>query len=159
MVIHLIDELAIYGLEACRWMYPIKQCLCVLKKYVKNHSLPEGCMAEGYIMEEVLGLYTKYLQGFPYTQRWLWDDEDKARVSGVHLAGRSTTRQMAQREFHATHMHVITNSAIMEPYYMCILIFCIRILWVLHYMQPCVVGIYELNGCGNATVVAITQVV
>ena len=46
LVIHLVDELAICGPVSCRWMYPVERYLGVLKKYVRNRSMPEGSMAE-----------------------------------------------------------------------------------------------------------------
>lgn len=83
LVIHLVDKLAICELVACRWMHPIEWSLCVLKRYVRNRSLPEGCMAKGYIVEEALGLCTEYLQGFPYMQQRVWGDEEKAGITEV----------------------------------------------------------------------------
>ena len=62
LVIHLVDELAICGPVGCRWMYPVERYLGVLKKYVRNRSLPEGSMVEGYIVDEALKLCTEYLQ-------------------------------------------------------------------------------------------------
>lgn len=120
LVIHLVDELAICGPVSCRWMYPIERYLCVLKKYVKNRSLPEGCIAEGYIVDEALGLCTEYLQGFPHTRRRVWDDEEEPGVLGIQLQGRGTPRRMGDGKLRVAHMHIITNSAALEPYYMCL---------------------------------------
>ena len=55
LVIHVVDELAIYGPVGCRWMYLVERYLGVLKKHVRKRSLPEGSMAEGYIVDEALG--------------------------------------------------------------------------------------------------------
>jgi hypothetical protein len=39
-------------------MYPIERYLKTLKGYVQNKARPEGRMAEGYALEEVLGFCT-----------------------------------------------------------------------------------------------------
>lgn len=61
LVIHLVNELAICGLLLCRWMYPIKRYLSMLKKICSKPVVVGGCMAKGYIIEEALGLCTEDL--------------------------------------------------------------------------------------------------
>jgi hypothetical protein len=48
LIIHLVDELEICGPIATRWFYPIKRYLYVLKKYLKNKTKLEACMASSY---------------------------------------------------------------------------------------------------------------
>ena len=62
----------------------MERYLCLLNKYVRNRFLPEGSMAEGYIVDEALRLCTEYLQGYPYTRRRVWDDEEEVGMSGVN---------------------------------------------------------------------------
>ena len=117
LVIHVVDELAICGPVGCRWMYPVERYLGVLKKYVRNRPLPEGSMAEGYIVDEALGLCTEYLQGFPYTRRRVWDDEEELGMSGVQLQGKGKPRRMTDVELRAAHLYVITNSTATDSYH------------------------------------------
>ena len=35
--------------------------MSVLKKYVRNHSRPEGCIAKGYGTEEVIEFYVDFI--------------------------------------------------------------------------------------------------
>ena len=42
-------------------MYPIERHLCRLKSYVKNKVCPEGSIVEGYIAQECLHFYSRYL--------------------------------------------------------------------------------------------------
>ena len=35
-------------------MFTFKRYMAILKKYVRNHSRPEGCIAKGYGTEEVI---------------------------------------------------------------------------------------------------------
>jgi len=44
-----------------RWMYPIERYLCKLKSYVRNRAHPEGSIAEGYIDEEALTYFSRYV--------------------------------------------------------------------------------------------------
>jgi hypothetical protein len=58
LIIHLVDELDIYGLVGSRWCYLIEQYFHVLKKYVRNKAKHEGWMASGYMYDEALGFTT-----------------------------------------------------------------------------------------------------
>jgi hypothetical protein len=42
-------------------MYPIEHVMKDLKGYVHNMVKPKGSMAEGYIVDETLGLYNNYM--------------------------------------------------------------------------------------------------
>lgn len=58
-----------------------------LKGYVHNMVKPEGSMTERYIVDEALGLYNKYMQGFRATRRCIWDANEKERVAREVLEG------------------------------------------------------------------------
>nr|XP_025617017.1 uncharacterized protein LOC112709341 [Arachis hypogaea] len=62
LVIHLVEEAMIAGPVQYRWMYPIERALGHLKSYVRNKAAPEGCIAEGYIIEECLTFCSRYLE-------------------------------------------------------------------------------------------------
>ena len=89
----------------------------VLKKYVRNRTLPEGSMAEGYIVEEALGLCTEFLQGFRHTRTRVWDVQEEPGISGVELEGHGSARRLADVELNVAHLHVVTNSPATESYY------------------------------------------
>jgi hypothetical protein len=55
VVIHL-DELELCGLVHTRWIYLIECAMKDLKGCVYNMAKPEGFMANGYIVDEALGL-------------------------------------------------------------------------------------------------------
>ncbi|KAH0742801.1 hypothetical protein KY290_030794 [Solanum tuberosum] len=59
LVIHLPREAKLGGPVQNRWMYPIERFLRILKCYVRNRNHPEGCMAEGYIVEECIILCSR----------------------------------------------------------------------------------------------------
>ncbi|XP_072054334.1 uncharacterized protein [Arachis hypogaea] len=62
LVIHLEEEAMIAGPVQYRWMYPVERALGHLKSYVRNKAAPEGCIAEGYIIEECLTFCSRYLE-------------------------------------------------------------------------------------------------
>nr|XP_025625964.1 uncharacterized protein LOC112718415 [Arachis hypogaea] len=62
LVIHLAEEAMIAGPVQYRWMYPVERTLGHLKSYVRNKAAPEGCIAEGYLMEECLTFCSRYLE-------------------------------------------------------------------------------------------------
>ncbi|KAK9074167.1 hypothetical protein SSX86_006764 [Deinandra increscens subsp. villosa] len=62
LVLHLPDE-ALQGGPVCmRWMYPFERLMKKYKNYVRNKARPEGCIAEGYVVEEALSFCSMYLQ-------------------------------------------------------------------------------------------------
>ena len=60
---HIVEEIKILGLVFLHQMYPFERYMAVLKGYVWNRANPEGCMIEGYHIEEVVGSCTDYING------------------------------------------------------------------------------------------------
>ncbi|XP_015939549.1 uncharacterized protein LOC107465082 [Arachis duranensis] len=61
LTVHLVDDVTLGGPVYYRWMYPIERYLGHLKQYVRNRAQPEGSIAEGYLSEEILTFYSRYL--------------------------------------------------------------------------------------------------
>ena len=59
--IHLCKEVELGGPVHLRWMFGIERYLSKLKSYVRNRSKPEGCIAEGYMVEECLIFCSRFL--------------------------------------------------------------------------------------------------
>src|SRR5438105_281730 len=60
---HTVDEIKIRGPVFLHQMYLFERYMAVLKRYVRNHANPEGCMIQGYHMEEVIRSCTDYIDG------------------------------------------------------------------------------------------------
>ncbi|KAL6584538.1 hypothetical protein OROMI_003827 [Orobanche minor] len=60
--IHLCKEVEFGGPVHLRWMFGIERYLCKLKSYVRNRSKLEGCIAEGYLVEECLTFCSRFLR-------------------------------------------------------------------------------------------------
>ena len=53
-LVHIVKEINILGAVFLHNMFPFERYMSVLKKYVRNRSRPEGCIAKGYETEEVI---------------------------------------------------------------------------------------------------------
>jgi hypothetical protein len=60
--VHLAVEAKLGGPVCYRWMYPVEGYLHTLKGYVWNKAHREGSIAEGYISEECMVFYSRFLK-------------------------------------------------------------------------------------------------
>ena len=56
LLVHLVKEISILGHVFLHNMFPFERFMGVLKKYVHNRARPEGSIAKGYGIEEVIDL-------------------------------------------------------------------------------------------------------
>ena len=54
LLVHIVKEINILGPVFLHNMFSFERYMSVLKKYVRNRSRPEGCIAKGYGIEEVI---------------------------------------------------------------------------------------------------------
>ena len=54
LLVHIVKEINILGTVFLHNMFPFERYMAVLKKYVRNRSRQEGCIAKGYGTEEVI---------------------------------------------------------------------------------------------------------
>jgi hypothetical protein len=97
LLIHLVEELFIYGPVHCRWMYPMERYMKTLKDYVWTFARPEGSIAEGYAMEETLGFCTEYMSRFSTTRRRVWDAIKEQSMVDEVLEGKGVNREMSDQ--------------------------------------------------------------
>ncbi|XP_040369557.1 uncharacterized protein LOC121051349 [Rosa chinensis] len=125
--IHLADEAAIAGPVQYRWMYPIERYLFTLKKYVRNKNLPEGCIAEGYIIEECLSFCVMYLSDGVDSKRTRIgrnaDDPNNVPRLGLPVFDKKGRALEKPHEFKLTkedllraHTHVLINCPEIKSY-------------------------------------------
>jgi hypothetical protein len=60
--IHLPDEAILKGPVHYGWMYPVERRLGCLKSTMHQKTYPEGSITEGYIVNECLTFYSRYLK-------------------------------------------------------------------------------------------------
>ncbi len=66
LLLHVIDELVVYGPIHTKWMYPMERMMKVLKDYVPSMARLEGSIVEGYMLEEKLRFVIEYLHEFEH---------------------------------------------------------------------------------------------
>nr|XP_025650886.1 uncharacterized protein LOC112747020 isoform X1 [Arachis hypogaea] len=128
LMVHLVEEAQLGGPVHYRWMYPIERYLGHLKSYVRNKAQPEGSIAQGYLMEEILTFCSRYLENIE--TRWnrprRVDDEPTHEESNPWLdtlfpqvgkpLGVSSYFTLTATEKLQAHRHVLTNCSIVDNY-------------------------------------------
>ena len=71
LLVHLVKEIRILGPVFLQYMFPFERYFAVLKKYIHNRAHPEGSIAKGYVIEEVIVFCVVYVDeltqlGFQY---------------------------------------------------------------------------------------------
>jgi hypothetical protein len=61
LLVHLVKEISILGPVFLHNMFPFERFMGVLKKYVRDHARPEGSIAQGYGIEEVVEFYVDFI--------------------------------------------------------------------------------------------------
>ncbi|XP_052116462.1 uncharacterized protein LOC107484265 [Arachis duranensis] len=128
LVVHLVEEVKLGGPVHYRWMYPIEKYLGQLKSYVRNKAQPEGSIAEGYLMQEILTFCSRYLDNI----ETIWNRRKRvgneptqidpnSRISKLFpQVGESNTGftyfTLSPIEKRQAHRHVFTNCRSVDNY-------------------------------------------
>ncbi|CAI0424199.1 unnamed protein product [Linum tenue] len=126
LAMHLATEAKLAGPVQFRWMYPIERFLRKLKCYVRNKNHPEGCMAEGYIVEESIIFCSRYLHGVhnPFDKLERNGDRDSIgsgkKVSVFNQNGYPLTmdknRSLEDLERTQAHIYILNNCEEVQPF-------------------------------------------
>ncbi len=116
IMVHLVDELDMCGLVHTRWMYCVEHLNKVLKGYIWNMAQLEALMATRYLMDETLGLITKYMDQFQPSKKQIWDSDEEEGVCGEVLEGASTQIELMVTQRNMAHNYVLNNTNIMAPW-------------------------------------------
>ena len=113
-LVHMVDEIEIYGPVGGRWMYPCERYLGTLKSFVRNKAQPEASMATGYVAEEALGFCTEYLNLQQYTKRHIWEAEEEESLRASVVEGARRVFNMSEAELDRAHTYVLMNHGCTE---------------------------------------------
>nr|XP_027189367.1 uncharacterized protein LOC113786234 [Cicer arietinum] len=129
LVVHLVEEVKLGGPVHYRWMYPVERYLGILKSYVRNKARPEGSIAEGYLVQEILTFCSRYIENIEtrWNQLGRVDDEPineiqtDSRVAELFprvgkSVGGSSYYTLTPIEKLQAHRHVLTNCIIVDYY-------------------------------------------
>jgi len=61
LISHLVDQIKALGPIFLHQMFPFERLMSVLRKYVRNRYRPEGCMVNGWSIEEAVEFCTYYM--------------------------------------------------------------------------------------------------
>jgi hypothetical protein len=95
-------------------MFPFERFMGVLKKYVHNCAQPEGSIAKGYGIEEVIEFCIDFIPdldpiGVP-------ESRYEGRLSGKRTLGKKAYIGKEDDYFHKVHYIVLQHSSLVEPY-------------------------------------------
>ena len=105
LLVHLVKEIGILGSVFLHNMFPFEQFFAVLKKYVCNRARPEGSIAKGYVIEEVIEFYVDYVDelcpiGVPVSRH-------EGRLIGKDTLGRKSVNASDHATFRKAHLTVL----------------------------------------------------
>ena len=114
LLVHLIKEISILGPVFLHNMSPFERFMGVLKKYVHNHTRPEGSIAKGYGTEEVIELCVDFIPDLdPIGVPKSWHE---GRLSGKGTLGKKAYIGKEDDYFRKAHYTVLQNSSLVDPY-------------------------------------------
>ncbi|MCH83375.1 hypothetical protein A2U01_0004194, partial [Trifolium medium] len=132
LVIHLGEEAMLAGPVHYRWMYPVERSFGHLKSYVRNKAAPEGCIAEGYIVEECLTFCSRYLEDGDIETRFnrpRRNDDDNGVSSSSESTiflklfptlgkpiGATKIVSLPNLEMIQAHRYVLANCELVDPF-------------------------------------------
>lgn len=115
--VHLVQQLFICGPVHCRWMYPIERYMKTLKDYVRTFAHPEGSIAEGYRMEETLGMCTEYMRQYRGTTHRIWDPTEDATMNDEILRSNCQQKRRMSDDFRShAHAFILDNVDCLEEW-------------------------------------------
>jgi hypothetical protein len=121
-----ITQLYVILNNICRGM--CNRYLGHLKSYVRNKARPEGSIAEGYLLEEILTFCSRYLDDIEtrWNRRGRADDEPNDEQPQSQMSelfpligkpvGGSSYFTLTRREKLQAHRHVLTNCPVVDYY-------------------------------------------
>jgi hypothetical protein len=114
LLIHIVKEINILDPVFLHNMFPFKRYMAALKKYVHNHSRPEGCIAKGYRIEEVIEFCVDFIDdlspiGVPMSRH-------EGRLKGKGTLGKKSNMHIPDNKIRKANFMVLWNSSLVAPY-------------------------------------------
>ncbi|KAA0055817.1 transposase [Cucumis melo var. makuwa] len=117
LTVHLVREVKLCGPIYLRWMYPFERFMKVIKNAVRNRNRPEGCIAEGYILEEAVEFCSEFLCGVDPIGLGCQKLRDNSDYSELGRPLSSGVTSIPERELlYQAHRYVLENTVDVQPY-------------------------------------------
>jgi len=108
LITHLVKEISILGPVFLHNMFPFERYMAVLKKYVRNRSRPEGCIANGYATEEVIELCANFIDDIDPVGHPVSRHEGRLKGKGLTL-GKKANMNIPESEIRKANFTVLQN--------------------------------------------------
>ena len=114
LLVHIVKEINILDPVFLHNMSPFERYMAVLKKYIRNRSRPEGCIAKGYGTEEVIEFCVDFIDelspiGVPMSRY-------NGRLEGKGTLGKKSNMHIPESEIRKANFTVLQNSSLVAPY-------------------------------------------
>ncbi|KAA0064274.1 transposase [Cucumis melo var. makuwa] len=117
LTVHLVREVKLCGPIYLRWMYPFERFMKVIKNAVRNRNCLEGCIAEGYILEEAVEFCSEFLCGVDPIGLGCQKLRDNSDYSELGRPLSSGVTSIPERELlYQAHRYVLENTVDVQPY-------------------------------------------
>ncbi|XP_026442986.1 uncharacterized protein LOC113342769 [Papaver somniferum] len=122
LTVHLIREVRLCGPVCFRWMYLLERFMKVLKGYIRNRNRVEGCISEGYIMEEAMEICSEQLNivtiGVPTDKsaQKHKNEESTSLISEGKPLSTPKQHKVSETLLKQAHLTVLNNSTDVQPY-------------------------------------------
>ncbi|KAL0556296.1 hypothetical protein IC582_004808 [Cucumis melo] len=117
LTVHLVREVKLCGPIYLRWMFPFERYMKVIKNVVRNRNRPEGCIAEGYILEEAVEFCSEFLCGVDPIGLGCQKLRDNSDYSELGRPLSSGVTSIPERELlYQAHRYVLENTVDVQPY-------------------------------------------
>jgi hypothetical protein len=114
LLVHLVKEIYILEPVFLHNMFPFERFFAVLKKYIHNRARPEGSIAKGYVIEEVIEFCVDYVDelcliGVPVSRH-------EGRLNGKGTLGKKSINANNHALLCKANFTVLQQSALVAPY-------------------------------------------
>ena len=75
LLIHLVDDIELVGVVSMRLVFFFERYMKTLKRYIQQKAHPEGCMVEGYVLNESFFFLGEFLGNDFEDGPWIRDEE------------------------------------------------------------------------------------
>ncbi|KAL4021604.1 hypothetical protein IC575_020410 [Cucumis melo] len=151
LTVHLVREVKLCGPIYLRWMYPFERFMKVIKNAVRNRNRPEGCIAEGYILEEAVEFCSEFLCGVDPIGLGCQKLRDNSDYSELGRPLSSGVTSIPERELlYQAHRYVLENTVDVETELATGDVeVSDNLRWIAHGPHPVVTtyNSYAINGC------------
>jgi len=113
LIVHLVCQIQLLGPNFLHQMFPFERLMSVLRKYVQNRYMLEGCMVEGWSIEEALEFCIQYLG---HTRLGVPVSQHEGRLQGKGIIKEKCVHAREYSVLMQAHFTVLQQAHVVLPY-------------------------------------------